>query len=30
MKWEALIMNAKYSEIFVHDDFFFEKVQNSI
>ena len=27
---QAIIINVKYSEIFVYDDFFFEKVQNTI
>ena len=27
---QAIIINVKYSEIFVYDDLFFEKIQNTI
>ena len=30
MKLEAITINLEYIEIFVYDDFFLEKVQNSI
>ena len=30
LKLQAITINVKCSEIFVYDDFFFEKVQNSI
>ena len=29
-KLSVIIINVKYGEVFVHDDYFFEKVQNFV